>query len=123
MADLFGPYELLYPIATGGMGQLYLARSTRAEGFQKLLVVKMLLAHHAQDQHFVTMFFDEARIAAQLNHPNICQIFDLDHVEGTPYLAMEYVPGVDLRALVRDGIDKGHPLPVPLACRIIADAA
>ncbi|MHB8874379.1 MAG: protein kinase domain-containing protein [Myxococcaceae bacterium] len=120
---MFGPYELLRSLATGGMGQIYLARSTRAEGFSKLLVVKLLLAEHARDTGFVAMFLDEARIAARLNHPNIGQIFDLGDVAGTYYLAMEYIPGVDLRTLQRDCTDKVRPLPLPLACRIFADAA
>ncbi|MBI3184521.1 MAG: serine/threonine protein kinase [Myxococcales bacterium] len=123
MGELFGPYELLAPLATGGMGQIYLARSSRAEGFQKLLVVKMMLAHHSRDEGFVQMFLDEARLAARLNHPNICHIFDLGDVAGTYYLAMEYVPGVDLRSLPKDCGEKGRPLPLPLTCRIIADAA
>ena len=123
MGELFGPYELLRSLATGGMGQIYLARSTRAEGFSKLLVVKLLLAEYSRDPGFVAMFLDEARIAAKLNHPNIGQIFDLGDVEGTYYLAMEYIPGVDLRTLERDCTDRGRPLPLPLACRIFADAA
>lgn len=89
MGEPFGHYELLQPLATGGMGQLYLARN-RAEGFQKLVVVKMLLAHLSRDQGFMAMFLDEARIAAQLNHPHICQIFELGEHGGTHYLAMEW---------------------------------
>jgi serine/threonine protein kinase len=105
------------------MGQIYLARSTRAEGFSKLLVVKLLLAEHSRDPGFVAMFLDEARIAARLNHPNIGQIFDLGDVEGAYYLAMEYVPGVDLRTLEKDCQDRRRPLPLPLAARVFADAA
>lgn len=122
MGEPFGHYELLQPLATGGMGQLYLARN-RAEGFQKLVVVKMLLAHLSRDQGFMTMFLDEARIAAQLNHPHICQIFELGEHAGTHYLAMEYVPGVDLRSLQQHLSERGDRLPPALACRVIADAA
>jgi serine/threonine protein kinase len=122
MGDPFGHYELLHPLATGGMGQLYLARN-RAEGFQKLVVVKMLLAHLSRDQGFMAMFLDEARIAAQLNHPHICQIFELGEHEGTHYLAMEYVPGVDLRSLQQHLTERGQRMPPALACRVVADAA
>jgi len=122
MGEPFGHYELLQPLATGGMGQLYLARN-RAEGFQKLVVVKMLLAHLSRDQGFMAMFLDEARIAAQLNHPHICQIFELGEHAGTHYLAMEYVPGVDLRSLQQHLSERGQLLPPALACRVVADAA
>jgi eukaryotic-like serine/threonine-protein kinase len=122
MGEPFGHYELLQPLATGGMGQLYLARN-RAEGFQKLVVVKMLLAHLSRDQGFMAMFLDEARIAAQLNHPHICQIFELGEHAGTHYLAMEYVPGVDLRSLQQHLSERGEGLPPALACRVVADAA
>jgi eukaryotic-like serine/threonine-protein kinase len=122
MGDPFGHYELLQPLATGGMGQLYLARN-RAEGFQKLVVVKMLLAHLSRDQGFMAMFLDEARIAAQLNHPHICQIFELGEHGGTHYLAMEYVPGVDLRSLQQHLSERSLRLPPVLACRVISDAA
>jgi serine/threonine protein kinase len=122
MGEPFSHYELLQPLATGGMGQLYLARN-RAEGFQKLVVVKMLLAHLSRDQGFMAMFLDEARIAAQLNHPHICQIFELGEHAGTHYLAMEYVPGVDLRSLQQHLSERGQLLPPALACRVVADAA
>jgi serine/threonine protein kinase len=122
MGEPFCHYELLQPLATGGMGQLYLARN-RAEGFQKLVVVKMLLAHLSRDQGFMAMFLDEARIAAQLNHPHICQIFELGEHAGTHYLAMEYVPGVDLRSLQQHLSERSEVLPPALACRVMADAA
>ncbi len=122
MGEPFGHYELLQPLATGGMGQLYLARN-RAEGFQKLVVVKMLLAHLSRDKGFMAMFLDEARIAAQLNHPHICQIFELGEHGGAHYLAMEYVPGVDLRSLQQHLPERGLQLPSALACRVVADAA
>jgi serine/threonine-protein kinase len=122
MGEPFGHYELLQPLATGGMGQLYLARN-RAEGFQKLVVVKMLLAHLSRDQGFMAMFLDEARIAAQLNHPHICQIFELGEHGGTHYLAMEYVPGVDLRSLQQHLSERGQRMPPALICRVISDAA
>jgi serine/threonine protein kinase len=122
MGEPFGHYELLQPLATGGMGQLYLARN-RAEGFQKLVVVKMLLAHLSRDKGFMAMFLDEARIAAQLNHPHICQIFELGEHGGAHYLAMEYVPGVDLRSLQQHLPERGLQLPPALACRVVADAA
>jgi serine/threonine-protein kinase len=121
--ETFGRYELLRKIATGGMGQVYLARQKGPVGFQKLLVVKRLLPHLSEDEEFIQMFLDEARIAALLNHPNIAQIYEMGDVDGVLYIAMEYVNGesvslVNSRANIRRG-----SLPLALKCRIIADAA
>ncbi|WP_395832519.1 serine/threonine protein kinase [Archangium violaceum] len=121
--ETFGRYELLRKLATGGMGQLFLARQKGPVGFQKLLVVKRLLPHLSEDQEFIQMFLDEARIAGLLNHPNIAQIYELGDVDGVLYIAMEYVQGeavsqVNARANHRKG-----GLPLGLKCRIIADAA
>ena len=72
----FGRYELLHCLGAGGMGEVFVARLAGLHGFQKLVVVKVLLPHLGQDPEFVRMFLDEARIAAQLTHPNIAQLFD-----------------------------------------------
>lgn len=119
----FGRYQLLRKIASGGMGQVFLARAAGASGFDKLLVIKRILPYLAEDEEFLAMFLDEARIAARLNHPNLVQIFELGEALGSTYLAMEYVPGEDLRRLERRALDREKPLPIGLACRIIADAA
>ncbi|REG31681.1 serine/threonine-protein kinase [Archangium gephyra] len=121
--ETFGRYELLRKLATGGMGQVFLARQKGPVGFQKLLVVKRLLPHLSEDTDFIKMFLDEARIAGILNHPNIAQIYELGDVDGVLYIAMEYVHGeavsqVNARANHRKG-----GLPLGLKCRIIADAA
>lgn len=121
--ETFGRYELLRKLATGGMGQVFLARQKGPVGFQKLLVVKRLLPHLSEDTDFIKMFLDEARIAGNLNHPNIAQIYELGDVDGVLYIAMEYVQGeavsqVNARANHRKG-----GLPLGLKCRIIADAA
>ncbi len=123
MLEPFGRYQLLRKLATGGMGEIFLARQKGAGGFEKLLVVKRVLPHLAEDQEFVDMFFDEARIAAALNHPNIAQIYDLGDVDGTFYLAMEFVQGDSLRG-VNDRADAElGGMPLALKCRVIADAA
>ncbi|HEY3447691.1 MAG TPA: serine/threonine-protein kinase [Myxococcales bacterium] len=119
----FGRYELLKRIAAGGMGEVFLARQVGMQGFEKLLVVKVLLPHLVEDQEFVTMFFDEARIAARLNHPNVAQIFDLGDVEGSYYIAMEYIHGDDVVRLWKTARTQEKPVPLPLVVRIAADAA
>ena len=123
MHPTFGRYELLKRLAGGGMGEVYLARQRGIDGFQKLLVLKTLLPHLCEDEEFITMFKDEARVTAQLIHPNICQVFEFDQAGGVYYMAMEYLRGEDLRKLWRACEQRGMPLPVPLICRIVADAA
>src|SRR5207245_10492729 len=93
------------------------------EGFEKLIVLKTLRPDHAVDPRFVAMFLDEARLAARLIHPNVIHIFDLGEAAGTFYIAMEYVPGVDVASLRFELAGKGRTLPLPLACRIVIDAA
>jgi serine/threonine-protein kinase len=123
MAQPFGRYELLKRIAGGGMGEVYLARQAGFEGFEKLLVVKVLLPNLVEDEEFIKMFLDEARIAARLNHPNVAQIFDLGEVEGVYYIAMEYIHGDDIIRLWKKSRADGKAVPLALAARIIADAA
>ncbi len=105
------------------MGEVYLARQRGAAGFQKLLVVKTLLPHLCEDDEFIHMFQDEARITAQLVHPNICQTFEFDKLDGTWFLAMEYLHGEDVRRLWKAAAAAGLEVPVPLICRIMSDAA
>ena len=96
-----GRYELLARLATGGMGEIFLARLEGAEGFEKLYVVKRILAHLADDARFRQMLVAEARIASKMSHPNICQVFELGETEGQLYIVMEYLEGVSLLPLLR----------------------
>ncbi|HKD18851.1 MAG TPA: protein kinase, partial [Thermoanaerobaculia bacterium] len=122
--DHFGQYEILERIAAGGMAELYKAKRTGVEGFQKIVAIKKILPHLADDEAFVTMFADEAKLAAQLNHPNIIHIYDLGKIQaGGYFIAMEYVDGRDLRAIQQAGRDLGVPLPVPLAVYVASKVA
>src|SRR5687767_15714798 len=105
------------------MGQVYLARQKGPVGFEKLMVVKRILPHLSEEEEFIQMFFDEARIAAHLNHPNIAQIYDLGEVEGTYYIAMEYVQGESLRAVNTRANNERGGMALGLKCRILAEAA
>ncbi|HTL37438.1 MAG TPA: protein kinase [Kofleriaceae bacterium] len=96
-----GRYELLARLATGGMGEIFLARLSGAEGFEKLYVVKRILAHLADDSRFRQMLIAEARIASKMSHPNICQVFELGETDGQLYIVMEYLEGVSLLPLLR----------------------
>ncbi|HEY5926216.1 MAG TPA: protein kinase [Kofleriaceae bacterium] len=96
-----GRYELLARLATGGMGEIFLARLSGAEGFEKLYVVKRILAHLADDARFRQMLIAEASIASKMSHPHICQVFELGETEGQLYIVMEYLEGVSLLPLLR----------------------
>jgi serine/threonine protein kinase len=96
-----GKYELLKSLALGGMAEIFLARQTGMEGFEKVVVIKKILPHLGTQDRFVQMFLDEARLAARFNHPNIVQIYDLGHEAEAFYIAMEYIHGMDLKSIVR----------------------
>ncbi len=98
---VLGKYRLLRRIGGGGMGEVFLARVAGPAGFEKTMVVKRPLAAYAGLPRFVEMFLNEARLAAQLTHPNVVQIFELAEIEGTYLIVMEYVEGLSLRALLR----------------------
>ena len=122
--DQFGQYEILERIASGGMAELYKAKRTGVEGFQKIVAIKKILPHLADDEAFVTMFADEAKLAAQLNHPNIIHIYDLGKIQaGGYFIAMEYVDGRDLQTIQQSGRALGIPLPVPLAVYVASKVA
>lgn len=113
-------YEPLKKLATGGMAEIYLAKQSGLEGFEKVVVLKRILPHLASDTEFVNMFLDEARIAAKLSHPNVVQIYDLGKADDTFYIAMEYVSGRNVQHLINKQQLVGGHLPVEHVCRIIA---
>jgi serine/threonine protein kinase len=109
---------LVNKIGTGGMAELYMARQSGLKGFEKVLAIKRILPHLTQDNEFVTMFIDEAKLAALLSHQNIVLIFDLGHVDTMYYIAMEYVMGKDLRTVLHQAKAKGQPLSISHALLI-----
>ena len=115
-----GKYQLIRKIAAGGMAEVFLARSEGPAGFSKLAVVKRILPHLIENEEFVQMFLNEARLAAQLNHPNVIQIFELGQQDDIYFLAMEVVDGPNLRKLTKATIKAGEKLPVPAALRMIS---
>jgi serine/threonine protein kinase len=114
----FGKYYLLERINVGGMAEVFRAKAYGVEGFERLLAVKRILPNIAEDQEFITMFIDEAKIAVQLNHANIAQIFDLGVVDGSYFIAMEHIHGRDLRAIFERCRQKNEPMPIAQACFI-----
>ncbi|MFT3691854.1 MAG: serine/threonine-protein kinase [Kofleriaceae bacterium] len=118
-----GRYTLLRRLAVGGMAEIYLARQAAMAGFEKEVVIKKLRAELADDPRVVEMFLDEAKIGAQLNHPNIVHVYDVDENEGIPYIAMEYIVGEELNELCRRGIAHGRFLPLEHAVEVMRQAA
>src|SRR5689334_17783742 len=102
MPRQIGRYQILDRVATGGMAELYKATLTGDHGFEKLVAIKKILPHLANDKSFVEMFIDEARITAQLDHRHIVQVFELGTDADTPYIAMQYVDGLDVLGLLRE---------------------
>jgi serine/threonine protein kinase/uncharacterized membrane protein YgcG len=115
----FGKYVLLERINVGGMAEVFKAKTFGVEGFERLLAVKRILPNIAEDEEFITMFIDEAKIAVQLQHANIAQIFDLGKVDDSFFIALEYVHGKDLRSIFDRMRSKGETVPIPLACHVV----
>ncbi|MBN2714629.1 MAG: protein kinase [Deltaproteobacteria bacterium] len=115
----FGKYYLLDRISVGGMAEVFKAKAFGVEGFERLLAVKRILPSIAEDEEFITMFIDEAKIAVQLNHANIARIDDLGKVGDSYFIAMEYVEGKDLRAIFDRMRKKAQTVPFAMAAYMI----
>jgi len=122
--DIIAQYELLTKFATGGMAELFLARERGVAGLERVVVIKRLLPHLADDPDSVDMFLREARLVARLNHPNVVQTYELGAEGGEYFLAMEYIHGSTLRELqtLADEGDGGPPLPLPVSVSAIHQA-
>jgi serine/threonine protein kinase len=112
----FGKYFLLERINVGGMAEVFRSKAYGVEGFERLVAVKRILPNIAEDQEFIRMFIEEAKLSVQLNHANIAQIFDLGVVDGAYYIALEHVHGRDLRGIFDRGRQLGEAMPVAQAC-------
>ncbi len=115
----FGKYVLIRKLAEGGMAEIYLAKQLGAEGFERDVVIKCMLDHFTQSREFVSMFLDEARLAARLHHPNIVQITDLGVEDNRYFICMEYLAGEDLDAVIAAAHAKSQTVPVAIAARIM----
>jgi serine/threonine protein kinase len=121
-AETLGKYELVRPLAQGGMAQIFLARQSGPGGFEKQVVIKRVLPHLATNHDFVQMFLDEARLAARLSHPNIVQVFDFGEADGSYFLAMEYLVGEDLATVQEALVSKRQGMPGIIAALILSSA-
>ncbi|HEY5241398.1 MAG TPA: serine/threonine-protein kinase, partial [Polyangiaceae bacterium] len=118
-----GRYRVVDEIGVGGMASVHLARMDGPGGFQKWVAIKRIHPHLVEDESFVNMFLDEARVAARISHPNVATVFELGKHEDTYWIAMEYLHGEPLREVMRRTEELGQPMPPEIACRVIADAA
>src|SRR5262249_35929420 len=125
----FGRYRLLERLGEGGMAEVFKAKSFGVEGFEKVLVIKRILPLLAEQPRFVDMFVHEAKLAVRLSHANIVQVFDLgrvDHPGGEPtryFIAMAYVPGLDLATLLARCRRQKISVPLGMAVFITAEVA
>ena len=104
---LLGRYELLLPIAEGGMGSVWAARLKGTRGFQKIVSIKTLLPTVSNDPRFEQMFLDEAALASRIRHPHVAEILDLGEQDGLLYLVMEWVDGEPLNLILRAAARQG----------------
>jgi len=118
-----GRYILVERLRTGGMAEVWRGLAEGPGGFLRKAAIKVILPAYTEDEDFLQMFKDEAAIAARLTHANIAQIHDFDVAEGVPYLAMEYVEGKDLRAVLEAAARRERPLPWEVAAGIALEVA
>ncbi|WP_375741799.1 protein kinase [Corallococcus interemptor] len=116
----FGKYLLLDRVNIGGMAEVWRGKQFGASGFERLVAIKRILPNIAEDEEFISMFIDEAKISVQLTHANIAQIYELGQIASSYFISMEYIPGKDMRAIFDRCRKKGEPAPVPLVAFCVA---
>jgi len=120
----FGRYQILGRIALGGMAEIFLARQRSSHaGTSRTLVIKRVLPHVSDDERFVQMFLDEARLAMKLTHPNIAHIYEFGQVGGNYFIAMEWIDGVPLGRLIKTARKQYGAVPPGISARVIATTA
>jgi serine/threonine protein kinase len=118
-----GRYEVLARLASGGMAGVYVARALGVAGFERLFAIKVLHPHLAHEEEFISMFLDEARLAARIRHPNVVPTIDISDTEDAGYfLVMDYIEGDHLGALLQQAYRRGTRLPASVSLRICVDA-
>ena len=116
----FGKYLLLDRINIGGMAEVWRGKAFGAGGFERLVAIKRILPNIAEDDEFISMFIDEAKISVQLTHANIAQIYELGQIANSYFIAMEYIPGKDMRAIFDRCRKKAEPAPIPLVAYCVS---
>jgi serine/threonine-protein kinase len=111
----FGRYQLVERLAVGGMAEVFLAQVGGAHGFAKTVAIKRILPQLSSDDYFTDLFVNEAKISARLSHPKIAQTYELGKCDGQLYIAMEYVDGLDMLAVLREYAGRQRLLPIELS--------
>ena len=120
---MLGRYQVLKPLAKGGMAEVLLARAIGLAGFARHVVIKRIRVEHGSDEKSMAMFLDEARLVAALHHGNIVQVHDVGEEDGKYFFVMEYVHGRDVRELLRHVKDKKEQIPLEHIITIVSAAA
>lgn len=123
LRERFGKYHVLEKIAQGGMAEVYKVKTVGIAGFEKIQALKRILPNSAREGRFIRSFIDEARIAVELTHRNIVQVFDFGKADGELFLAMELIEGKDLRSAMGEAVSRDLMPPIPVAAFIISEAA
>ncbi len=121
--QMFGRFVLLDKVASGGMAEVWRAKTSGEAGFQRMFAIKKILPHVAEDQEFISMFTDEAHITSRLHHANIGQVYEFSKIGDTYYIAMEYISGKDLKTVWSYNRSRKSPMPLDLAAFIVARMA
>ncbi|HEX3763561.1 MAG TPA: protein kinase, partial [Kofleriaceae bacterium] len=123
LRERFGKYHVLEKIAQGGMAEVYKVKTVGIAGFEKIQALKRILPHQAREARFIRSFIDEARIAVELTHRNIVQVFDFGKADGELFLAMELIEGKDLRTVMTDAVARDALPEVSIAAYVISEVA
>ncbi|HRI70635.1 MAG TPA: serine/threonine-protein kinase, partial [Polyangium sp.] len=119
---VLGRYELLLPIAQGGMATVWAARQKGSRGFQKTVAIKTMLPALSDDPQFEQMFLDEAALASRIHHPNVAEILDVGEQDDVIYIVMEWVDGEALSVLTKTSKKNNVTFPQRIALRIVRQA-
>lgn len=116
-------YKVLAKLAVGGMAEIFLAKAASGAGVERYVVLKRILRERANDAAFVQMFLEEARLAAQLNHPNVAQVYDVGRLGDSYFFTMEYVHGETVRSLIKRARGLRRSLPLGIVLTILTGTA
>src|SRR6185369_6600747 len=117
-----GRYDVLLPIASGGMATVYLARTTGLGGFERDVALKLTLSHLRESPEFARDLLEEAELAVRIRHANVVSVLDVGEDPAGLFLVMDYIEGDTLGGLVRRAIKAGSPIAPGVAIRILLDA-
>ena len=119
----FGVYTLLRRLAVGGMAEVYVAKTEGIGGFEKLVAIKVIHPRFSEDEHFIQMLVEEAKLSVLLTHANIAQTFDLGEIDGTYFIVMEFIEGADSYRILKRTDERNVKLPLDVCAYVGAEVA